>query len=65
MTTAEKIRDLRKATGWSQEELAVKMKCAFGTVNRWESGKMEPRGLNKATLEKLFTKYLPKEGDAA
>lgn len=47
MTTAqrigEKIRDLRKAKGWSQAELAKKIGRLQSQVSEWENGINEPQ----------------------
>ena len=42
MILAEKIMELRKKNGWSQEELAEKMGVARRTVSRWETGANMP-----------------------
>ena len=34
----ENIRKLRKAKGWSQEELAIKLNVVRQTVSKWEKG---------------------------
>jgi len=34
----ENIRNLRKAKGWSQEELAIKLNVVRQTVSKWEKG---------------------------
>lgn len=39
------IRELRDLTAWTQEELAVVLGVAYGTVNRWENGRMQPSTL--------------------
>lgn len=38
----EKIHDLRKAKGLSQEELAEKVGVSRQTISKWESGSMQP-----------------------
>lgn len=38
MILAEKIMQLRKKNGWSQEELAERMKVSRQSVSKWESG---------------------------
>ena len=38
MTMGEKILNMRKARGWSQEELAERIGVTRQAVSRWESG---------------------------
>ena len=38
MTIGEKIQNMRKARGWSQEELAEHIGVSRQAVSRWESG---------------------------
>ena len=42
MTTGEKILRLRKARGWSQEELASHISVTRQSVSRWESDSAKP-----------------------
>ena len=42
MTIGEKILALRKARGWSQEELAEQIGVTRQAVSRWESGTAKP-----------------------
>lgn len=42
MTLGEKILNLRKARGWSQEELADRAGVSRQAVSRWESGSAKP-----------------------
>lgn len=42
MTMGEKILSLRKARGWSQEELAEKVGVTRQAVSRWESSSAKP-----------------------
>ena len=37
MILAEKIMELRKKNGWSQEELAEKIHVSRQSVSKWES----------------------------
>ncbi len=37
MILAEKIMNLRKKNGWSQEELAAKLNVSRQSVSKWES----------------------------
>ena len=38
----QKISDLRKKNGWSQEELSEKMNVSRQSVSKWESGQATP-----------------------
>jgi len=42
--TAKAVRGLRARLGLTQEAFARKLDVAFSTVNRWENGKVEPKG---------------------
>ncbi len=50
MTMGEKIRDARKASKLSQEEMAELVGVARGAVSSWENGRKTPGGKN---LEKI------------
>ncbi|OQA92454.1 MAG: putative type I restriction enzymeP M protein [Elusimicrobia bacterium ADurb.Bin231] len=50
----EIIRQLRKKLNLSQEELAAKLEVSFTTLNRWENGRIEPRGKAKKAILKLI-----------
>ena len=54
MTLAEKIFDLRKKNGWSQEELAEKCAVSRQSVSKWEQGISDPSTSNLFALAKLF-----------
>lgn len=49
MDISEKILQLRKAKGFTQEELAEKLNVSRQSVSKWESGQSVPE------LEKLVT----------
>ena len=38
MTFGEKLQALRKAQGWSQEELAQRINVSRQALSKWESG---------------------------
>ena len=40
----ENIRNLRKAKGLSQEELAIKLNVVRQTVSKWETGVSQTEG---------------------
>jgi transcriptional regulator with XRE-family HTH domain len=51
--TADEIRALRVRLGLTQEQMAQRMGVSFATINRWENGKMTPRGLYARALDDL------------
>lgn len=53
----EKVRALRKYTGWTQEDTAQKVGVSLSTVQRWERRGGEPTRLARRELNKLFDKY--------
>ncbi len=61
---SEKIINLRKSRGWSQEELAEKLDVSRQSVSKWESGVSNPE-LDKivamSTLFGVSTDYLLKD----
>jgi len=50
------IAQLREKLGLTQENLAQELGVSFSTVNRWETGKSEPRGKAKAKILELIEK---------
>lgn len=64
MILADKISNLRKKNGWSQEELAQQMGVSRQSVSKWESGQSIPdldKILKLSTLFNVSTDYLLKE----
>lgn len=64
MLLAEKITELRKKQGWSQEELAQKLDISRQSVSKWESGGAMPDIDKIIKLSGLFgvsTDYLLKD----
>ncbi len=64
MILAEKIMYLRKKNGWSQEELAEKIRVSRQAVSKWESVQSVPDLENILALSRLFgvtTDYLLKD----
>ncbi|MEL7624980.1 MAG: helix-turn-helix transcriptional regulator [Clostridiales bacterium] len=64
MILADKILSLRKSNGWSQEELAEKMKVSRQSISKWESAAVIPdinRILELARLFGVTTDYLLKD----
>lgn len=67
MRLSEKILDLRKKSGWSQEELAEKLDISRQSVSKWETGESVPdldKIIRMSELWNVSTDYLLKE-DAA
>ena len=65
MTLGEKILALRKARGWSQEELAGRIGVTRQALSRWESDAAIPDTVNVVQLADLFgvsTDYLLRDG---
>ena len=61
MRLPDKIVELRKSNGWSQEDLAEKMNVSRQAISRWEGGTAQPDASNILQLSKLFgvtTDYL-------
>ena len=54
MTFSEKLLELRKKQGMSQEELAEKLEVSRQAVSRWEQGSAMPDVINLARISKLF-----------
>ena len=55
MKLPDKIINLRKDNGWSQEELAEKLNVSRQAVSRWESGSAPPDAANLLQLSRLFS----------
>lgn len=54
MTLSEKIYELRRQSGMSQEELAERLKVSRQSISRWENGSAQPDASNLSQLAKLF-----------
>ncbi len=68
MTFGEKLQALRKARGWSQEELATQINVSRQALSKWESGASVPDTENVIALSRLFgvtTDYLLLENGEA
>ena len=64
MILADKITELRKKSGWSQEELAEKMDVSRQSISKWESAQSVPDMGRIVRLSELFgvsTDYLLKD----
>ena len=61
---SEKIINLRKSRGWSQEELAERLDVSRQSVSKWESGVSNPELDKVVAMSTLFgvsTDYLLKD----
>lgn len=61
MTFGEKLQQLRRRQGWSQEELAAQIPISRQAVSKWESGAAMPDTENVVAISRLFgvsTDYL-------
>lgn len=54
MTFAEKLTELRKQKGWSQEELGDKLDVTRQTVSKWELGLTTPEMEKLLAMSELF-----------
>ena len=54
MELYEKLYELRRASGMSQEELAEKLGVSRQAVSKWESGVSDPSTSNLIALAKLY-----------
>lgn len=64
MTLADKIMQLRKKNGWSQEELAEKLGVSRQAVSKWEGAQATPDLSKLLSMSQLFgvtTDYLLKD----
>ena len=64
MILADKIIELRKKSGWSQEELAEKMDVSRQSISKWEGAQSVPDMARIIRLSELFgvtTDYLLKD----
>ncbi len=64
MILADKIMELRKKNGWSQEELAEKMDVSRQSISKWESAQSVPDMGRLVRLSEVFgvsTDYLLKD----
>jgi transcriptional regulator with XRE-family HTH domain len=53
--TADRIKALREARGWTQAELARKMNMTRNGINSWEQGLSMPSPPSLVDLARLFS----------
>lgn len=51
---SEKLKELRKKKGWTQEDMAHEVHVSLSTVQRWEKKGGEPTRLARRELRRLF-----------
>lgn len=49
-----RIRELRKAKGWSQEKAAQEVGCSWRAMQRWEKGAVTPQWGSVESLARAF-----------
>ncbi len=54
MELREKLIELRKAKGWTQDELARELGISRQAVSKWERGVIAPATMNLAALGRLY-----------
>lgn len=58
------IRELRQLAGLTQEQLALRLGVAYGTINPWENARVQPSSLAlqqiRAVIEELGNSSSPK-----
>ena len=50
----QKVKELRKRRGWSQEDMAREIGVSLSTVQRWERQGGKPTRLARRELKRLF-----------
>ncbi len=51
---SEKLKELRRKKGWTQEDTAREINVSLSTVQRWEKKGGEPTRLARRELQRLF-----------
>lgn len=67
MALSEKLYELRKKSGLSQEQLAEQLDVSRQAISKWESGKSVPESDTLISISKYFNvtlDYLMKEDDS-
>ena len=54
MSLGDKIAELRRQRGWSQENLAERLGVTRQSVSKWESGACDPSTTNLIALANLY-----------
>ena len=51
---ADNLKALRKEQGWSQQELALKVRCTQQCISQWENAQIEPTLSSLWMLSEVF-----------
>ena len=51
---SEKLKQLRKKKGWTQEDMAREIHVSLSTIQRWEKKGGEPTKLARRELKRFF-----------
>jgi DNA-binding transcriptional regulator YiaG len=50
----EKVKEIRRKKGWTQEDLARKLEVSLSTVQRWEKQGGQPTRLARRELQRVL-----------
>lgn len=56
--TTRLLKGIMKTSGWTQEQVAMKLGVSYPTMNAWVNGKSKPR---RATLDRIQRLYLAQD----
>lgn len=56
--SARLLKGIMKTSGWTQEQVAMKLRVSYPTMNAWVNGKSRPR---RAMMEKIRRLYLAQD----
>ena len=56
--SARLLKGIMKTSGWTQEQVAMKLRVSYPTMNGWVNGKSRPR---RAMMEKIRRLYLAQD----
>ena len=56
--TMRLLKGIMKASGWTQEQVAMKLRVSYPTMNAWVNGKSKPR---QAMMDKIRRLYLAQD----
>jgi DNA-binding transcriptional regulator YiaG len=65
MWTAERIKQLRRESGHTQQSLAQLLDISIETVRAWEQGRAKPSSMARRALSDWFGKLPVKAGGVA